>query len=62
MKLTTIRTAAGTHAVRLDGDQHVDLGCGVGHARAPQEFLWGGESVEITVEGIGTLTNTIVKG
>lgn len=35
---------------------------GVGHARSPQEFLWGGERVEITVEGIGTLTNTIVKG
>ncbi len=35
---------------------------GVGHARSPQEFLWGGETVEITVEGIGTLTNTIVKG
>ena len=35
---------------------------GVGHARAPQEFLWGGETVEITIEGIGTLTNTIVKG
>jgi len=35
---------------------------GVGHARSPQEFLWGGETVQITVEGIGTLTNTIVKG
>ncbi|MFE6510893.1 fumarylacetoacetate hydrolase family protein [Nocardioides sp. NPDC057767] len=35
---------------------------GVGHARSLQEFLWGGETVEITVEGIGTLTNTIVKG
>lgn len=35
---------------------------GVGHARSPQEFLWGGETVEITVEGIGTLTNTIRKG
>ena len=32
---------------------------GVGHARSPQEFLWGGETVEITVEGIGTLTNEI---
>lgn len=35
---------------------------GVGHARSPQEFLWGGETVEITIEGIGTLTNTIRKG
>jgi acylpyruvate hydrolase len=34
---------------------------GVGHARNPQEFLWGGENVEISIEGIGTLTNTIVK-
>lgn len=34
---------------------------GVGHARKPQEFLWGGETVEITIERIGTLTNTIVK-
>jgi len=35
---------------------------GVGHARKPQEFLYGGETVEITFEGIGTLTNKIVKG
>ncbi|MEX0426126.1 fumarylacetoacetate hydrolase family protein [Nocardioides sp. DS6] len=34
---------------------------GVGHARKPQEFLWGGETVEITIDGIGTLTNAIVK-
>lgn len=129
MKLATIRTAEGTRAVRLDGDQQVDLGYaslgellaeedwgsravstgstaypvaaadfapvvpqptivigktvrrtdeeqnantsdliltgtngGVGHARNPQEFLWGGGRVDITVDGIGTLTNTIVKG
>lgn len=35
---------------------------GVGHARNPQEFLTGGETVEITIDGIGTLTNKIVKG
>ena len=35
---------------------------GVGHARNPQEFLYGGETVEIVFEGIGTLTNEIVKG
>ena len=35
---------------------------GVGHARSPQEFLVGGETVQVTIEGIGTLTNTIVKG
>ena len=33
---------------------------GVGHAREPQEFLTGGETVQITIEGIGTLTSTIV--
>jgi acylpyruvate hydrolase len=33
---------------------------GVGHARNPQEFLFGGERVQITIEHIGTLTNTIV--
>ncbi|WP_214106161.1 fumarylacetoacetate hydrolase family protein [Acrocarpospora catenulata] len=34
---------------------------GVGHARSPQEFLVGGETVQITVQGIGTITNHIVK-
>jgi len=35
---------------------------GVGHARTPQEFLYGGEKVQITIEGIGSVTNTIVAG
>lgn len=34
---------------------------GVGHARSPQEFLWGGETVVTSIDGIGTLTNRIVK-
>ena len=34
---------------------------GVGHARTPPEFLWGGETVVTTIEGIGTLTTHIVK-
>jgi len=34
---------------------------GVGHARTPQEFLTGGEVVEVWIDGIGTLTNAIVK-
>ena len=34
---------------------------GVGHARKPQEFLWGGETVAATIEGIGTLTTHVVK-
>lgn len=34
---------------------------GVGHARTPQEFLWGGETIQITIECIGTMTNKIVK-
>jgi len=33
---------------------------GVGAGRSPQEFMWPGDVVEATVEGIGTLTNTIV--
>jgi acylpyruvate hydrolase len=33
---------------------------GVGHARSPQEFLEGGEVVEVSIEGIGTLRNAIV--
>lgn len=35
---------------------------GVGHARDPQEFLWGGETVEIAIQGIGAATNRIVEG
>lgn len=34
---------------------------GVGHARRPQEFLWGGETVVTTIEGVGTLTTRIVE-
>ncbi|MCR5862481.1 fumarylacetoacetate hydrolase family protein [Flavobacterium sp. J372] len=33
---------------------------GVGAGRDPQEFMWPGDVVEATVEGIGTLRNTIV--
>ena len=33
---------------------------GVGAGRNPQEFMWPGDVVEATVEGIGTLRNTIV--
>lgn len=33
---------------------------GVGLARKPQEFLSAGQTVEMTIEGIGTLRNTIV--
>lgn len=33
---------------------------GVGAGRDPQEFLWPGDVVECTVEGIGTLRNPIV--
>jgi len=33
---------------------------GVGAGRNPQEFMWPGDVVEATVEGIGTLKNTIV--
>jgi acylpyruvate hydrolase len=34
---------------------------GVGHARTPQEFLVGGETVRTTIDCIGTLTNRIVR-
>jgi len=33
---------------------------GVGAGRSPQEFMWPGNVVEATVEGIGTLRNTVV--
>jgi len=33
---------------------------GVGAGRQPQEFMWPGDVVETTVEGIGTLRNPIV--
>ncbi len=34
---------------------------GVGAGRNPQEFMWDGDVVEATVEGIGTLVNTVVE-
>ena len=33
---------------------------GVGHARTPQEFLAPGQTVTVTIDGIGTLSNTTV--
>jgi 2-keto-4-pentenoate hydratase/2-oxohepta-3-ene-1,7-dioic acid hydratase in catechol pathway len=32
---------------------------GVGAGRNPQEWMWNGDVVEATVEGIGTIVNTI---
>jgi len=34
---------------------------GVGAGRNPQEWMWDGDVVEATVEGIGTLVNTVKK-
>jgi 2-keto-4-pentenoate hydratase/2-oxohepta-3-ene-1,7-dioic acid hydratase in catechol pathway len=34
---------------------------GVGLGREPQEWMWAGDVVEVTVEGIGTLRNPIVR-
>ncbi len=34
---------------------------GVGAGRDPQEFMWPGDVVECTIEGIGKLSNPIVK-
>ncbi|NMH29001.1 fumarylacetoacetate hydrolase family protein [Flavobacterium silvaticum] len=34
---------------------------GVGAGREPQEWMWNGDVVEATVEGIGTLTNRVKK-
>jgi len=34
---------------------------GVGAGRNPQEWMWDGDVVEATIEGIGTLVNTIKK-
>lgn len=35
---------------------------GVGHARDPKIYLAGGETVETSIEGLGSCVNTIVKG
>ena len=32
---------------------------GVGAGRSPQEWMWNGDVVEATVEGIGTIVNTV---
>jgi len=34
---------------------------GVGHARDPKVYLLGGETVETSIEGLGSCVNTIVK-
>lgn len=34
---------------------------GVGHARDPQRYLRAGDIVEVTVDGVGTLRNPVVK-
>ncbi len=34
---------------------------GVGHVRTPPEFLSPGETVTVTIDGIGTLTNRLVE-
>lgn len=34
---------------------------GVGAGREPQEFMWPGDVLESTIEGIGTLRNPIIK-
>ncbi|MEV5411051.1 fumarylacetoacetate hydrolase family protein [Thermopolyspora sp. NPDC052614] len=49
--------------VRLNPGDIIATGTngGVGHARDQQEFLWGGETVVTTIQGIGTLTTRIVK-
>ena len=48
--------------VRLNPGDLIATGTngGVGHARNPQEFLGGGETVVTTIQGIGSLTNRIV--
>lgn len=49
--------------VRLNPGDIIATGTngGVGHARNPQEFLWGGETVVTTIQGLGTLTTRILK-
>jgi acylpyruvate hydrolase len=48
--------------VRLNPGDIIATGTngGVGHARNPQEFLWGGETVVTSISGIGALTTRIV--
>lgn len=47
-------TLCGAHDV-------IEKPAGVGHARDPKVYLVGGETVETTVEGIGSCVNTIAK-
>ncbi|MEV3927408.1 fumarylacetoacetate hydrolase family protein [Actinomadura coerulea] len=52
-----------TTIIRLNPGDIIATGTngGVGHARNPQECLWGGETVVVEIEGIGKLQNKIVK-
>ncbi|MFJ8113679.1 fumarylacetoacetate hydrolase family protein [Streptomyces sp. NPDC096132] len=49
--------------VRLNPGDLIATGTpgGVGHARTPQRFLLGGETVVTEIEGIGRLENRVVK-
>ncbi|MFI1164508.1 fumarylacetoacetate hydrolase family protein [Streptomyces sp. NPDC020801] len=50
--------------VRLNPGDIIATGTpgGVGHARRPQRFLLGGETVVTEIDGIGRLENRVVKG
>jgi acylpyruvate hydrolase len=50
--------------IRLNPGDLIATGtpAGVGHAREPKIYLVGGETVVTSVSGVGTCTNTIVKG
>ena len=49
--------------VRLNPGDIIATGTngGVGHARSPQEFLRGGETVLVEIEGLGNLENKVVR-
>lgn len=49
--------------VRLNPGDIIATGTngGVGHARNPKEYLWGGERVVTSIQGIGSLTTDILK-
>lgn len=53
-----------SHIVTLQPGDVIITGTtgGVGHARKPQRYIQNGESVEVTVEGIGSVKNTTFIG
>ena len=52
-----------SEGITLDPGDIIATGtpAGVGAGRSPQEWMWPGDVVEVTIKGIGTLKNPIIK-